>query len=181
MNKADLKELQGRYAAKRMFPGRTYEFTEPYAPYDALSTGKTICVEEYKAYNDPEHPRYHNRTGSGHPIDDYQIDYNKCREIVKTAKNSKEGPRQPILEVFFTDCVCVWDLDKTGWESTATWTKVNKKGINYGEKEWELQAFLKFDTSEGLIYQKDIPEGFWEEVNKDIENDYPGLKKERLK
>lgn len=186
------KELEGRYAVKKLFPTRQYEFTEyKYEFFDAFSTGVCLCIEEIKTYNDPEHPRYHDRTGKGAKIKDFMIDYMKCLLATQQAMNmsydkgvSNKGDergrrpqphRQPLLIGIFWDMVCIWDLDKTKWEDTAEWREVNKKGGEYGEKEWQLMAHLPIEGPEGPIYKKTMnnPEEFWKEVAEEIKKDYP--------
>ena len=147
-----------------LFPNRKYDYSK-YAncPYDALSTGITTCVEEYKVYSDPQRPRTHNQ------YKNYQIDFNKCREVVKRAKNDKDGERLPLLLAYFTDYLFVWNLNDTGWEKTATWVYGNKEGVNYGEKEWDVQAYLEFDDA---IYKKELDDCFWEDINRIIREKY---------
>ena len=172
MDKSDkfitVKELEGRKAAELCFPERKYDFMGIDCRYDALTTGKTgnECVEEYKTYNDQLHIRLHNK------FSNYQIDYIKCYEVTKKARNLR---RQPLLVVFFGDCVCVWDLDKADWERTATWKYGNKNGGKYGEKEWDLQATLEFDETKGMLCKYDIKPGFWDIIRKEVEREHPGI------
>ena len=173
-DKADIKELEGRYGMKCMIPKYPYDFTKPkFKTYDALSTGKTDeLVEEIKTYNDPAHPRYHDRTGSGKKIDDYKLDYAKPYNVKKEAMNLG---RIPLLCVFFTDVFVIWDLNKAEWEKEIDWDYGNKYGTNYGEKEWDLKTRLFFDKDKGMIMSVPIPADFWDTVRKEINKNYPGL------
>lgn len=168
MTEIERKELLGRYAAKIATPGIKREFTALNERYDALATGLTPLVEEYKAYNDPKHPRPHNH----HGYTDFQVDYSKCIAVKKAALNMY---RDPLLEVFFSDYLYVWNLNRTDWEKTGKWIYGNKNGTSYGEKEYDLQAFFKFGNvnENGIVYKWEIPDGFWERVIEAIRKDYP--------
>jgi hypothetical protein len=99
-------------------------------------------VGEIKAYLNPQHPRPYSK------YDDYMIDYDKLRHIKKIGINED---RTPVLISYFSDYCLVWDLNEVEWESTATWELVNCKGMEYGNKEWELMAHLTIDDA---IYRK---------------------------
>lgn len=170
------KELQGRYATRMQFPKRKYDFTDILCRYDALTTGKTTCVEEYKVYNNPKHPRYHNRDGKNNEVKDYMIDYSKCDAVCERAKNDEEGEREPLVLSYFTDKLLVWNLNKTDWKHNTTRKDVNGDGIDYGTKR-ERHRLLSLLLLSDAIYTRDIPEGLWDRVNAEIERDYPDLYK----
>lgn len=113
-------------------------------------------VGEIKAYLNHKHPRPYSK------YDDYMVDFDKLRHIKKIGLNEK---RTPIITAYFSDYCLVWDLNSTNWESTATWEYVNKTGLEYGNKEYELMAHLK---KEDAIYKKAMTyeEGYNWEVGK---------------
>lgn len=110
----------------------------------AVTNPSRTYVGEIKAYINHEHPRPYSK------YEDYMIDYDKLRHIKKIGMNEN---RIPILTAYFSDYCLVWDLHTTKWESTGTWELVNKKGVEYGEKEYELMAHLKMEDA---IYKKEM-------------------------
>lgn len=93
-------------------------------------------VGDIKAYTNPKRPRPSTKYSN------YQIDYDKLRHIKKEALNKK---MTPLLVVFFTDKLVVWDLTNIPWEDRHKWVLVSKDDDNdYEEKEIELQTYLYF-------------------------------------
>lgn len=168
-----VKEMEGRTAEDLFFGDR---FIHDYSKgkfdyYDALATAVTIVtntfVHEYKAYGDPDHIRRHDK------FPNYYVDAIKLKRVKDKAM--REG-RIPLLIVFFYDCVCVWDLNKAPWEDTVTYVDVNAEGVNYGRRrETSGLAILYFEKEKGMILQKELPDGFWDDVKRKINEDYPGL------
>lgn len=110
--------------------------TGKYTEVDFYGTSKRQdkgYVGDIKQYMNPDHPRNSDK------FPDYQIDFNKLFHIKKEAINNN---LTPLLIVFFTNELVVWDLSNIKWEERWYWKQVNKKGGAYGEKEWELQTKL---------------------------------------
>lgn len=139
MSKYEQKEQEGREMMLDLLHTHyLIDFTtDLYDTVDFRMTAIThpdyIYVGDLKAYLDPLHPRYLTK------YEDYMIDYNKLREIKKKALNEE---RIPLLIGLFEDCLAVWNLNSTEWEDNWEWRLVNKKGVDYGQKEWELMAHL---------------------------------------
>lgn len=104
--------------------------------YDAKATALTesdkTFVIELKGVNRP-FDKHGEDSG-------FLIDFDKCRVLVKTAKNEN---RIPLLVVYFSDCCMIWNLLDTGWEKKGRWVETNAVGVDYGKKkEWEYVTFL---------------------------------------
>lgn len=181
MDKAEKKELEGRYAAKMRHSADTYyEFTKgKYEKYDALGTGyskeyEIMCelLEEFKTYNDPLHKRFLNGTElKKYP--DFQLDFKKPEAMCKKAK---EDGRIPLLRCFFWDYEVAWDLNKTDWRNAAWNRETTTSGIEYERgTEISLQAHLPLDGPQGPVYKVPMnnPEEFWQSVAAEIKKDYP--------
>lgn len=177
------KELEGRYAALELLGKNTrYAFTEPeFERYDALLSGYstegellTTGVEEYKTYNDPQHPRW--STGTTTKIYyDFHLDYDKC-EAVYYEGQSQGGTS--LITSYFMDYIITWDLNKTDWSGNTSMLPVNKYGWNHGaEKEEKLQSCLPLDvdTPGGPVRKIPMPkpEEFWPHIAELIKKDHP--------
>lgn len=105
------------------------------------NTARTYSLE-IKNYEDEEHPRPYGK------YDDYQIDYDKIDNLVKTAR--KEG-RIPILYVRFTDITVTWDLTDIPYQERKRMRYVNADGRHYGEKkERTLQTWLYREEAKAI-------------------------------
>lgn len=93
-----------------------------------------VYAGDVKCYRNPNHIRNHDK------FNDYQIDYKKLEEITKKARMLGATP---LLVVFFSDQLMIWDLDKIDWQTTKQDVLTNTRGGNYGiKKSIEPQAFL---------------------------------------
>lgn len=113
----------------------------------ALTQDTRVYVGELKAYFNEAHPRFSDK------FPDYQLDFSKIYELVKAAKNKGQSCT-PLLVVYFTNELVIWDLSKIPFEqliARAKWINGNKSGVNYGEKEWDLQTYLYIEES---VYRK---------------------------
>lgn len=136
------------------------DFTEDKnCPYDATSTGKTngdMWLVEIKCYIGGEYARPYNKINprTGKPYPNYQIDYEK---LVKVSDLAHQRNHIPILVVFFTDRMLIWNLDKVDWQSTYTegvWC--NDYGYDYGKSKSNK-------TPQAYLYNKDaVFEHLWE-------------------
>lgn len=89
---------------------------------------------ESKWYGDINFPRTSNK------FNNYQIDFDKLAALEKKAK---ENNSTPLLIVFFSNELVVWDINKCDWKPTKKTVKVNKIGGRYGkEKEETEQVYL---------------------------------------
>lgn len=157
--KVDNCEKRGRERTKLVltlsFPYVDYSFywTTGNNTTDLWMTGRTAkslrtYVGDVKAYLDEKHPR------DLFQYPNYMADYMKLREIVKKAMNDKDKNRIPILIAVFPTYLAIWNLYEVDWEHTAEWRYVNKTGVNYGEKEWELMAYLKPEDAMIINYDE---------------------------
>ena len=145
-------EETGRYEFMRLFSADyLMEFTtERYDRADVRTTAITdmnsIALVEIKHYNKP---RPYNK------FPNYQIDYDKLQSLVEMAE--KEG-RKPVLVVFFSDYVYIWDLSRANWRNTRKMVNVSAYGgENYGKvKEETTQAYLEFDEGTRLDHNGKI-------------------------
>lgn len=70
----------------------------------------------------------------------YQIDLEK---LIYLEKKAKENNSTPLLMVFFSNELVVWDINKCDWKNTQKIIKTNKYGGKYGaEKEESQQVYL---------------------------------------
>ena len=183
MNWIARKELEGRYAALELLGNNTrYAFTEPeFERYDALLSGYSsegdllaTGVEEYKTYNDPQHPRW--STGTTTKVyDDFHLDYDKC-EAVYHEGESRGGTAY--ITSYFMDYLMTWDLNKTNWSGNTCMLPVNKYGWKHGaETENKLQSCLplKVGVPGGPVRKIPMPkpEEFWPHIAELIKKDHP--------
>lgn len=132
-------EQIGRHlAVKYLSKSIDFKFTTgKYTEVDFYGTSKRQdkgYVGDIKQYMNPKFPRRSDK------FPDYQIDFNKLYHIKKEAVNNN---LTPLLVVFFSDIMVVWDISKVNWEDRWYWEKVNKKGGEYKKTiEWELQTKL---------------------------------------
>lgn len=139
MSEYIMKDNYGRILMIVYFPNYRFDFAS--RVHDRVDIKSMVNIDnpderfvgDIKTYDDPAHPRNSDK------FPDYQVDYDKLKSIKKEAK--KKG-FEPLLVVFFTDRLIIWNLNKSTWESTAKWVLANKDGCNYGKKEWDLQAYL---------------------------------------
>lgn len=76
---------------------------------------------------------------------DYQIDFEKIENLEKKAQ---ENNSIPLLIVFFSNELIVWNTRKCDWKSTKKMVKTNKYGGRYGaEKENTIQVFFNFSDA----------------------------------
>jgi len=144
MTKAQEKEITGRNHFINDFAGQYFmdftqnEFNKADVNLTAVTdTGRTY-LGEIKCYDDPDHPRPFSK------YKDYQIDYDKIDYLVKTAQS--QG-RIPILYARFEDITLVWNLTNIPYKERRKWVKTNKKGVDYGEKEYSWQTYLYKDEA----------------------------------
>lgn len=135
MDFAQRNENKGRDLAVNNLPYMHFTFTTgKYDRVDFFSeTEKGKYVGDIKSYTDPQHERRSDK------FPDYQIDHNKLFSIKREALNND---RTPLLIVFFSDKMVIWDLNEVDWETRFKWVRCNKKGGNYGEKDWDGQTYL---------------------------------------
>jgi hypothetical protein len=89
---------------------------------------------ETKWYGDEKNKRNSDKYSN------YQIDLEK---LIYLEKKAKENNSTPLLMVFFSNELVVWDINKCDWKSTKKTVKVNKIGGKYGkEKEESQQVYL---------------------------------------
>lgn len=100
--------------------------------------GKRYEIET-KWYSDEHHRRNSDK------FSNYQIDYDKLDNLEKKAK---EKNSTPLLMVFFSNELVVWNINRCDWKSTKKTVKVNKIGGRYGaEKEETEQVYLLLDDA----------------------------------
>ena len=110
----------------------------------AITNPRRTYVGDIKSYLDPQHPR------DLFDYPDYMVDYDKLKEIKKLALNDD---RIPVLICVFPSYLAIWNLDKISWECSGEWRFVNKSGVHYGEKEWELMAHLNTKDATIINYK----------------------------
>lgn len=123
-----------------------YQFDEVDFILMNIQNGNTY-VGDVKQYHSNNVTRNHNYLNNGieekyYP--DYEIDYEKLKQIKERSKLIKGST--PILVAFFADCVMVWDLNISKWEET----KHNRKGNKYSSDQT-----LKEITPKATLYFKD--------------------------
>lgn len=137
-----INERIGRELCLRHFPSLKFDFAEYQfceIDFNCRSIKTNIAyVGDVKSYTDREQFR------SATKFHNYQIDFNKLYHIKKEALNHK---KVPLLIVFFSDMLVVWDLTDIPWENRGEWKRVTKQGGNYGEKEWDYQTYLYLDEA----------------------------------
>lgn len=115
---------------------------------DFIMIGKEKAYAgDIKAYRNPQHPRPHNGRLIGGELkkyDDYEIDFSKLENIEKRAKQINGVP---ILVVFFSDQLMIWELDKIDWRATAHLKEGNKYGSDTTIKEKTLKASLYYEDA----------------------------------
>lgn len=75
----------------------------------------------------------------------YQIDFEK---LIYLEKKSQENNSTPLLMVFFSNELVIWNINKCDWKSTQKKIKTNKYGGKYGaEKEESIQVYLYLDDA----------------------------------
>lgn len=138
------KEKIGRTLLKNLF-SNTEKYSIYFADYeneevDFIMYGKEkVYVGDIKCYRDNSHKRPHNK------FKDYQVDYKKLQAITDKASRINATP---ILAVFFTDQLMIWDLNTVDWQSTKKDVATNAKGYDYGNKKTiEPQAFLNLEQA----------------------------------
>lgn len=138
------KENIGRTLLKKVF--KTDRYSIYFADYEneevdfiMFTFDNKKYAGDIKAYRDDKHPRPHNK------FKDYQVDYKKLVAITNKARSINAIP---LLVVFFTDQLMIWNLDVVDWQSTKKDVCTNAKGGNYGQyKTIEPQAFLNLEQA----------------------------------
>lgn len=156
MNGYEKDEKKGRDRFETLFSKRLkMEFSDIHERYDLMATGYTnnnTYVIEIKNYSNPDYPRAYDKYICNGKDGGYMIDNAKLKELTTIAE--KEN-RIPILFVFFSDCLMMWDINKTMWNDTTNtdnrqhtgWIRVNKDGQNYGNKELSYMSYLYKDEA----------------------------------
>lgn len=140
----DEKENIGRTLLKNVFKIDRYsiyfaDYQNEEVDFIMFTLDNKTYVGDIKAYRDNEHPRPHNK------FKDYQVDYKKLVAITDKARRINAIP---LLVVFFSDQLMIWNLDMVDWQSTKKDVWTNAKGGNYGQyKTIEPQAFLNLEQA----------------------------------
>lgn len=143
-NFVDEKENIGRTLLKKVFKTDRYsiyfaDYQNEEVDFIMFTFDNKIYAGDIKAYRDNNHPRPHNK------FKDYQVDYKKLVAITNKARSINAIP---LLVVFFTDQLMIWNLDAVDWQSTKKDVATNAKGGNYGQyKTIEPQAFLNLEQA----------------------------------
>lgn len=128
-------EFSGKVKTERT--GAT-DFVDNYMT--GLTNGKTYSTE-IKNYINPDYPRRSDK------FKDYMVDYIKLCHLEESKNETK------LLAAYFYDKLVVWDINKVDWKSTRDIRVTNKKGVDYGEKETSVVAYLKISDA---VYTRDI-------------------------
>ena len=137
------RENRGRIKLLKLFQAqiiagrRVIRFTiDPYERYDFLMTSVTSTNREIISLGDIKdvNRRYDK-------FNNFQIDYDKLKNIVIEAR---KDDRTPLLVVFFEECVCIWDINYTDWQSRAKSVKcTSTTALNYHKGKTEkLETYL---------------------------------------
>ena len=143
-NFVDEKENIGRTLLKKVFKTDRYsiyfaDYQNEEVDFIMFTFDNKTYAGDIKAYRDNNHPRPHNK------FKDYQVDYKKLVAITNKARNINAIP---LLVVFFSDQLMIWNLDAVDWQSTKKDVATNAKGGNYGQyKTIEPQAFLNLEQA----------------------------------
>lgn len=143
-NFVDEKENIGRTLLKKVFKTDRYsiyfaDYQNEEVDFIMFTFDNKIYAGDIKAYRDNNHPRPHNK------FKDYQVDYKKLVAITNKARSINAIP---LLVVFFSDQLMIWNLDAVDWQSTKKDVATNAKGGNYGQyKTIEPQAFLNLEQA----------------------------------
>jgi len=138
------KEKNGRNLLKDVFKPNDYsiyfaDYQKEEVDFIMFSKEGKIYAGDIKTYRDVNNPRPHNK------FKDYQVDYKKLLAITEKAHKINGIP---LLVVFFSDQLMIWNLDMVDWQSTKKDVLTNAKGGNYGQsKTLEPQAFLNLEQA----------------------------------
>lgn len=140
----DEKEKNGRNLLKDVFKTNKYsiyfaDYQNEEVDFIMFSKEGEIYAGDIKTYRDINNLRPHNK------FKDYQVDYKKLLAITEKAHKINAIP---LLVVFFSDQLMIWNLDMVDWQTTKKDVWTNAKGGNYGQyKTLEPQAYLYFEQA----------------------------------